>query len=54
MLCSGDLGRAYVSTVLTDCFVYLFIIMEKRSLDSLQVKDQGNEKAKSWSGETDY
>lgn len=40
MVCGRDVGSAYVSAVLTDCFVYLFIIGEKRSLDALQVTDR--------------
>lgn len=41
---SGDVGSAYVSAVVTDCFIYLFIISEKRSLDALQDKDKWGKK----------
>lgn len=41
---SGDVGSAYVSAVVTDCFIYLFIISEKRSLDALQDKDKWEKK----------
>lgn len=37
---SGDAGSAYVCAVLTDCFIYLFMIRGKRILDALQVKDK--------------
>lgn len=40
VLRSEDGGSAYVSAVVTDCFIYLFIISEKRSLDALQDKDK--------------